>query len=437
MVVIDPSTWTSRIALTNVISGQVAFDGGRRLGAGQPDPGGDDHRNDFVTVRTIAFAGDAGAAVATPGGADVYVTVSGLGTYGGDVDAFAVPVATGVATDIGTLGQIPDNVSPESAPMVVTADGSTVFVGVNSFAYTAGESSGQISTVDTATNTVTANSTSAGAFDFVSGPYVTALVPVPTAPFPTQGYWQVATDGGVFSFGNATFHGSMGGTPLNQPIVGITAGPGDQGYWEVASDGGIFAFGSAPFHGSMGGTPLNKPVVGIASTPDRKGYWEVASDGGIFAFGDAAFYGSMGGRPLNQPIVGIAATPDGGGYLEVAADGGIFAFGDAAFHGSMGGQPLNRPVVGIATDASTGGYWMVADDGGIFAFDAPFQGSPVGTGLAVPVLGMAATVDGAGYWVLGAGGALDGFGDAGNYGSMGGTPLNKPMVGMGATGSAA
>ena len=79
----------------------------------------------------------------------------------------------------------------------------------------------------------------------------------------------------------------------------------------MASDGGIFAFGDAQFYGSMGGKPLNKPIVGIAATPDGGGYWEVASDGGIFAFGDAQFYGSMGGRPLNKPIVGIAATPDG------------------------------------------------------------------------------------------------------------------------------
>ncbi|MHB1964056.1 MAG: choice-of-anchor Q domain-containing protein, partial [Acidimicrobiales bacterium] len=76
------------------------------------------------------------------------------------------------------------------------------------------------------------------------------------------------------------------------------------GYWELAKDGGIFAFGDAGFYGSMGGKPLNQPVVGIAATPDGKGYWEVASDGGIFAFGDAGFYGSMGGKPLNQPVVG-------------------------------------------------------------------------------------------------------------------------------------
>ncbi len=80
------------------------------------------------------------------------------------------------------------------------------------------------------------------------------------------------------------------------------------GYEMVASDGGIFTFGDAGFYGSMGGHPLNKPIVGIASTPDGKGYWEVASDGGIFTFGDAGFYGSMGGHPLNKPIVGIAST---------------------------------------------------------------------------------------------------------------------------------
>jgi len=82
--------------------------------------------------------------------------------------------------------------------------------------------------------------------------------------------------------------------------------PRSHGYWEVATDGGLFAFGDAAFYGSMGGKPLNQPIVGIAATPDGGGYWEVASDGGLFAFGDAAFYGSMGGKPLNQPIVGIA-----------------------------------------------------------------------------------------------------------------------------------
>ena len=87
------------------------------------------------------------------------------------------------------------------------------------------------------------------------------------------------------------------------------------GYWLVASDGGIFSFGDAAFHGSEGGVRLNQPIVGMASTPDGRGYWLVASDGGIFSFGDAAFHGSEGGVRLNQPIVGMAATPDGRGLL--------------------------------------------------------------------------------------------------------------------------
>ena len=41
-----------------------------------------------------------------------------------------------------------------------------------------------------------------------------------TAATSTQGYWLVAADGGVFSFGDAGFYGSMAGTHLNAPVVG-------------------------------------------------------------------------------------------------------------------------------------------------------------------------------------------------------------------------
>jgi len=74
----------------------------------------------------------------------------------------------------------------------------------------------------------------------------------------------------------------------------------------VASDGGIFTFGNATFDGSMGGKALNAPVVGMAATSTGSGYWEVASDGGIFTFGNATFDGSMGGKALNAPVVGMA-----------------------------------------------------------------------------------------------------------------------------------
>ena len=114
----------------------------------------------------------------------------------------------------------------------------------------------------------------------------------------------------------------------------------------MASDGGIFAFGDAQYFGSMGGKPLNKPVVGIAPTPDGGGYWEAGSDGGIFTFGEPNFFGSMGGRHLNKPVVGVWSTSNGQGYWESASDGGIFNFGNAPYLGSTGGMTLNAPVVG-------------------------------------------------------------------------------------------
>ena len=59
--------------------------------------------------------------------------------------------------------------------------------------------------------------------------------------------------------------------------------PAGDGYYLVASDGGVFNFGSAQFYGSAGSLHLNAPIVGMAVTPDGGGYWLVASDGGIFS----------------------------------------------------------------------------------------------------------------------------------------------------------
>ncbi len=248
-----------------------------------------------------------------------------------------------------------------------------------------------------------------------------------------KGYWLVASDGGIFTFGDAAFHGSTGALHLNKPIVGMAATPDGQGYWLVASDGGIFTFGDAAFHGSTGALHLNKPIVGMAATPDGQGYWLVASDGGIFTFGDAAFHGSTGALHLNQPIVGMAATPDGQGYWLVASDGGIFTFGDAAFHGSTGALHLNKPIVGMAATPDGQGYWLVASDGGIFTFgDAAFHGSTGALHLNKPIVGMAATPDGQGYWLVASDGGIFTFGDAAFHGSTGALHLNQPIVGMAA-----
>ena len=122
-----------------------------------------------------------------------------------------------------------------------------------------------------------------------------------------DGYYLVAADGGVFSYGPGAALPRFHGRPAPQP-AGRRDGSGSVtgGYWLVAKDGGVFSF-NAPFLGSMGGTPLNAPVVGIAAAPTGDGYYLVASDGGIFAFGPGAtFQGSAGDLKLNEPVVGMS-----------------------------------------------------------------------------------------------------------------------------------
>jgi ribosomal protein L24E len=79
----------------------------------------------------------------------------------------------------------------------------------------------------------------------------------------------------------------------------MAASPDGHGYWLVASDGGVFTFGDAVFYGSQGGHSLNAPVEGIETTQNGHGYWLVASDGGVFAFGDAGFLGADPAAPVS------------------------------------------------------------------------------------------------------------------------------------------
>jgi IPT/TIG domain len=255
-----------------------------------------------------------------------------------------------------------------------------------------------------------------------------------TAPLPADGYWEAAADGGVFSFGNAPFYGSMGGTHLNAPVVGISVDRSQNGYLEVASDGGIFTFGDAEFHGSMGGTHLDSPIVGMALDPYSGGYWEVAADGGVFSF-DAPFLGSLGGKHLSSPIVGMA-TSINGSYWLAAADGTVYYFGAAPNLGSLATSPSN-PVVGITSDPfggasgpSTEGYWLVTADGAVSAFGGALDdGSAAGIPLNKPMVGMT-IAGGAGYMEAAADGGIFTYGTPDFYGSMGGIHLNAPIVGI-------
>jgi NlpC/P60 family protein len=226
-----------------------------------------------------------------------------------------------------------------------------------------------------------------------------------------NGYWLAATDGGVFSYGDAQFKGSMGGRKLNRPMVAIVATATGAGYWTVAADGGVFAFGDAtppatnPLPAMAGRGALNQPIV-EATRIGPSGLLLVAGDGGVFALGGAPFYGSMGGKRLNQPMVDIVAGASGRGYATVAADGGVFAFGDfrPPATNPLPGTKLRAPVVAAARQGDFG-LLLTAADGGVFALGgAAFHGSAATLSLARPMTGIAADPKGNGYWLT----ALDG-----------------------------
>ena len=209
-----------------------------------------------------------------------------------------------------------------------------------------------------------------------------------------RGYFLVASDGGVFSFGNAPFLGSLPGDRVTPaaPITGIVAANTDRGYFLVGEDGGVFAFGSVPYLGSLPGEGVTTDnIVGIASTPSGNGYWLVAWTGTVYAFGQAKHFGTAKGAPT--PVSAIAGTPTGGGYWIATEGGSVYAYGNAKSFGTLPALKVTPtlPVIGIVHTTGTQGYWLLGTDGGIFAFgDAHFYGSL--PGLTVHVMDIVGAV---------------------------------------------
>jgi hypothetical protein len=234
-------------------------------------------------------------------------------------------------------------------------------------------------------------------------------------------------DGGLVS--PALFHGSATGVSA-APIVGAAATPSGRGYWLVASDGGVFTYGDATFAGSLGGKGV-KDVVGMTADSAGTGYWLVGADGGVFAFGTAAFGGSLPGMGISvSDIVGIAANPAGAGYWLAGKDGSVYALGGAPAATSAGPGVSN--VVGIAANPSGTGYWLVGSDGGVFALDgAPFDGSLPSQHVSVSnIVGIAANPQGHGYWLIGSDGGVFTLGSSNYYASNALHYSSAPLVGM-------
>jgi hypothetical protein len=219
------------------------------------------------------------------------------------------------------------------------------------------------------------------------------------------GYWLVASDGGIFAFGDAAFAGSVpasGIAPvgsksphhLEAPIVGIVPTINGKGYLMVASDGGVFAFGNARFVGScatIGGCPA--PVVAVVPDATGDGYWLLLANCDMVAFGDALKVADTNcenlARANKLTATSAARTPSGRGYWVLLNNGTVFPEGDAQSLGSWHAGDMastNDPAVSIVPTSDGRGAWVVDANGMVDAYgDAPKVAGLTGMALSAPI----------------------------------------------------
>jgi hypothetical protein len=212
------------------------------------------------------------------------------------------------------------------------------------------------------------------------------------------GYWTVASDGGVFAFGDAGFHGSLpglglapAGAPgpgpkLNAPIVGMVPSTDGGGYFMVASDGGVFAFGDAHFEGSCPGIGgCAGSAVAVLPDASGNGYWLVTNTGNVYAFGDAPQYGAPGNQ--GSSVTSAVRTPGGGGYWILLADGAVYGYGDAGYLGGASGLGGLNPATAVFATADGGGYWLAAANGTVLPYgNATDLGDMAAAHLNAPII---------------------------------------------------
>ncbi len=182
----------------------------------------------------------------------------------------------------------------------------------------------------------------------------------------------------MLALGTVLFVGSLGLAPRSPAGAAAPHVQPGGGYDLVAADGGVFTFGDAAYEGSLPalGVKVNN-IRTMVPSADFRGYALGGYDGGAFSFGDFPFRGNaaQNGIPRTD-LVGLAITEFASGGLFAGADGGVFTLAGAQFEGSLPGLGIHvTNIVGIAANADNKGYWLAGSDGGIFSFgDAPFFG---------------------------------------------------------------
>ena len=114
------------------------------------------------------------------------------------------------------------------------------------------------------------------------------------APTPDgKGYWLVASDGGIFNFGDADFDGSAAGGPALDPAERVVASPSGQGYWVEDQNGTAYPFGDA-----TGSPPTEALMFAPVTSGDRAVLFAFAQLGKPYIWG--------GNGPVGYDCSGLA-----------------------------------------------------------------------------------------------------------------------------------
>jgi hypothetical protein len=110
---------------------------------------------------------------------------------------------------------------------------------------------------------------------------------------PAGGYVVTAADdGGVYVYPGGALASGGPGAAVAATQVGAAVTPSGNGAWQAGMDGGVITWGDAGFLGSVPsqGEALPAPVTAIAGTPDGHGYWLLGAKGHVYSFGDAKVF---------------------------------------------------------------------------------------------------------------------------------------------------
>ncbi len=238
---------------------------------------------------------------------------------------------------------------------------------------------------------------------------------------------------GTTDIGTVPVPGVGSGGNANAGIATLTTtslAPGQHTLTAVWSGGPTAIQTSAPVNFQVGTAPVivTQPTnqttsAGTTTTftttatgdPTPTFQWQLSTDGGT------TWSNITGATSSSYTTPTTTASENGNQYQAIVSN-------------DAGPAVTTNPATLTVLAPSTTGYRLVAANGAVSTFgNAGNYGSEAGQPLNAPIVGMTATPDNKGYWLVGADGGIFTFGDASYYGSEGGQHLNQPIVGMAAT----